>query len=36
MSNHSFIYNGEELFAFGCNSVGQLGLDNNRDRNTAT
>ena len=36
MNNHNFIYNGNELFAFGYNEYGQLGLCDDNDRNSPT
>ena len=36
MNNHNFIYNGRELFAFGRNAFGQLGLGDFNDRYTPT
>lgn len=36
MTDHNFIYNGKELFAFGCSLSGQLGLSDcqNMDKPT--
>ena len=33
MNNHTLIYDGNELFGFGNNFYGQLGLGDNNDRN---
>ena len=32
-NNHNLIYDGKQLFAFGCNDHGQLGLGDFKDRN---
>ena len=36
MNNHNFIYNGNELFTFGDNVLGQLGLGDNENKNKPT
>ena len=36
MNNHNFIYDGNQLLGFGHNEYGQLGLGDNKKRNTPT
>ena len=36
MNNHTLIYNGNELFGFGYNGFGQLGLGDYDDKNIPT
>ena len=36
MNNHNFIYDGNELLAFGDNQYGQLGLGDEKSRNIPT
>ena len=36
MSQHTLIYNGNELFSFGNNEDGQLGLGDDNNRNVPT
>ena len=36
MNDHNFIYDGNELFAYGCNDCGQLGLGDFNNRNKPT
>ena len=36
MNNHIFIYDANQLLAFGNNQFGKLGLGDNKDRNIPT